>query len=570
MSRKIVHPGRALVRRLVRFADDGDGSMIILSLFLLVLMLMVGGMAVDTMRFENTRTRLQATIDRAVLAAANLNQTLPAADVVRDYLTRAGLINALVGDPSVQQGLNYKVVSAQTRLPVQMFFMNMMGINQMTAPAASTAEERVTNVEVSLVLDMSSSMQNNNKLSNLRTAAKSFVSTVLANNAPGSQGLTTISIVPYSAVVNIGPDMAAYYPLSSQHDMSYCPLIGANEVTDTWIDTAITRNRVSDFDYGAETNTNASPIQRPWCFKPTENAITIDSSNESSLRTKIQNLVSFGNTAIDLGVKWGVSLLDPRSQPMVTGLIGAGKVEAASAGRPFSFTAPDTLKVLVVMTDGENTQEYDLAEPYKSGLSTIWVNKAHSSDTLGGTSNNRFSILVSDNNTPNNFTDDTFFWLGQSYYNRIHNYPQGFPDYTKLNGESAQPGQGIDYSSTVRHLSWQDVYSNWVRTVIYSNFFYEPYRYGYISYNTYVATYYALETVMDSTPADNRLSATCDAAKAKGIVIYTVAFEASSHGKSTLLDCASSPSHYFDVQGTNISVAFAAIASDIAKLKLTQ
>lgn len=570
MLRKNLHPGHALRRRLIRFAGDGDGGMIILSLFLLVLMLMVGGMSVDTMRFENTRTRLQATIDRAVLAAANLNQSLPAGDVVRDYLTRAGLINALVGNPSVQQGVNYKVVNAQTRLPVQMFFMNMMGITQMTAPATSTAEERVTNVEVSLVLDMSSSMQNNNKLSHLRTAGKSFVSTVMANNAPGSQGLTTISIVPYSAVVNIGPDMAAYYPMTTQHNASYCPIIGANEVADTWIDTAITRKRVSDFDYGAETNRYASPIQRPWCFKPTENPITIDSSDENSLRTKIQNLVSFGNTAIDLGVKWGVSLLDPRSQPMVTGLINAGKVEAASAGRPFSFTAPDTLKVLVVMTDGQNTSEYDLAEPYKSGLSTIWVKKRHAGDTLGNTNINRFSILISDNHTPNNFTDDTFFWLGQSYYNRIHNHPQGFAGYTSLTGESAQAGQGIDYSSKVRHLSWQDVYSNWVRTNIYRKFFYEPYRYGYISYNTYVATYYALETVMSSTPADNRLAATCDAAKAKGIVIYTVAFEASSHGKTTLLNCASSPSHYFNVQGTNISVAFAAIASDIAKLKLTQ
>ncbi|MFC6687296.1 hypothetical protein [Jhaorihella thermophila] len=67
-----------------------------------------------------------------------------------------------------------------------------------------------------------------------------------------------------------------------------------------------------------------------------------------------------------------------------------------------------------------------------------------------------------------------------------------------------------------------------------------------------------------------RSHAICDAAKDAGIVVYTISFEAPSNGKAVLMDCASSDSHYFDVKGLEIRDAFAAIASSIRKLRLTQ
>ncbi|MEI6098970.1 MAG: Tad domain-containing protein, partial [Alphaproteobacteria bacterium] len=81
--------------RLRGFCRDQDGALIIFGLMLFILMLMIGGLAVDLMRHENTRTRLQNTLDRSVLAAASLNQTRPPADVVRDYMLKAGLTEQL-------------------------------------------------------------------------------------------------------------------------------------------------------------------------------------------------------------------------------------------------------------------------------------------------------------------------------------------------------------------------------------------------------------------------------------------------------------------------------------------
>lgn len=59
-----------------RFRRDEDGSIILFSLFLFVLMILIGGMAVDLMRFETRRVHMQNTLDSAMLAAADLTQTL--------------------------------------------------------------------------------------------------------------------------------------------------------------------------------------------------------------------------------------------------------------------------------------------------------------------------------------------------------------------------------------------------------------------------------------------------------------------------------------------------------------
>lgn len=574
---------RSALRTLFKqFRRSEEGSIIIFSLVIFVLMLMIGGMAVDLMRFETTRAKLQGTLDRAVLAAADLDQTLDPESVVLDYFAKAQMSGFLNGT-TIDEGLNYRVVTADASVAMPLIFSDLSkvfyepfspGYNTVwTVAGSSTAEERVSDVEISLVVDVSSSMLSNSRLTNLRVAAKEFIETTLEANIDSELGLTSISIVPYSAVVNMGEDIAGYMNLSDEHDKSYCGLFEDSEFSDTDIDQGAARNRVSDFDYGAATNYYIHPVPRPWCFFPTENAILVHSFNESDLDDSIDDLVGFGNTAIDLGVKWGVGLLDPDFQNIVSGMIGSGELAVDVAGRPYGWNEVDALKVMVVMSDGANTIEYDLEDEYKTELSSIWIYKDYSSQPYGDASKSRFSIFISDGGTPTDHTDDTFYWLSQGgCCNAIHSYPQGYNNYANdmPSVVVSSPGQGIDYTSRVRHLSWQEVFSTWVRTKIYSHFFNQPYNSGFMTYSEKVATYYSLETVVDGNTADGRLSDICAAARDREIVIYTVAFEAPTAGRNALADCASSPSHYFDVSGTDISTAFAAIATDIRQLKLTQ
>jgi len=141
--------------RLSRFRDDEDGGMIIFSLILFVLILTFGGMAVDLMRFETTRAQLQGTLDRATLAAADLDQTEDPATIVEDYFTKAGMIDFLDGAPIVDEGINYRIVTANASAEMPLFFYDLprvfmspftSGLTSLTVTGASTAEDIAANM----------------------------------------------------------------------------------------------------------------------------------------------------------------------------------------------------------------------------------------------------------------------------------------------------------------------------------------------------------------------------------------------------------------------------------------
>ena len=110
-----------------RFRRDEDGALIVFGLMLFVLMVMLGGFAVDLMRYENTRVNLQNTLDRSTLAAAALGQKLDREGVVRDYMEKAGLGDQLA-KVTVTSGQNATSVSATGIADTKPLFMHMLGI----------------------------------------------------------------------------------------------------------------------------------------------------------------------------------------------------------------------------------------------------------------------------------------------------------------------------------------------------------------------------------------------------------------------------------------------------------
>ena len=597
---------RAALATAKRTRKDEDGAMIIFSLFMFVLILWLGGMAVDLMRFETTRAKLQGTLDRATLAAADLDQVLPPADVVRDYFNKAGMADFLDGEPIVDEGLNYRVVTANARADMPLFFYDIPrvftqpfnpGLTTLTVSGSSTAEERVTDVEVSLVLDVSGSMNSNNRITNLRPAARDFVSTVLANNTNAPQGLITISMIPYSAVVNPGTDIIPHLNINRAHTYSTCPLFDTDMFSSTTLNLSDSYDHVAHFDPDWYWDSDDyEPIKYPWCHLGDHNSIVPLTTDENALHTAINALEPYGNTAIDMGMKWGVGLLDPSTRTLVSALAGASGtgVPAIADGRPYDHTQPDVLKVIVLMTDGQNTQQYDLKDQFKYGLSPIWFNRENSTQMLHDVPSNRISIQYGGESTPTYRWDDWFYWTGYGSSSRAQRYPNGFsgqweyanavgvtdPDYASedLSTFDADAVHLNYYSNDVVNASWQDLYAEHVYNRVNNEYLSKPYNHGYINWSngTYGETDYSDPdyainySVVNNTQADSRLSSLCAAARNQGIVVYTVAFEAPSGGQTALQDCASSPSHYFDVNGTDITEAFQAIASDIRALKLTQ
>ena len=72
------------------------------------------------------------------------------------------------------------------------------------------------------------------------------------------------------------------------------------------------------------------------------------------------------------------------------------------------------------------------------------------------------------------------------------------------------------------------------------------------------------------TTKDERLFQICDLLKTRDTPIFTVAFEAPPNGVTAMRTCATSPNHFFDVQGTRIRDAFRTIAGNIQNLRLVQ
>lgn len=193
--------------KLGRFIREDGGNVTVFSVFMLVLIIAITGASVDIMRFEAVRAKMQSTMDRAVLAAADLDQKQDPIAVVNDYMDKAGLSEVL-SDVTVEQGDNYRTVTASGRGTMDTIFLHMSGFDTMTAPARSAAEEKIANVEISLVLDISGSMRFNNRMDQMKPAAQAFVNKVMTDN---TNGVTTLSLVPFAGQVNPGDILFDYF-----------------------------------------------------------------------------------------------------------------------------------------------------------------------------------------------------------------------------------------------------------------------------------------------------------------------------------------------------------------------
>ncbi|MEM1152036.1 MAG: pilus assembly protein TadG-related protein, partial [Pseudomonadota bacterium] len=231
------HMADAVKARLAAFASDQSGASYIFALVIFILMLIFGGLAVDVARLEAQRVKLQQTADRAVLAAADLDNFADPKTVVEDYFEKAGL-SQFLDSVTVETSLNGKTISANTSSEVQTMLLHLVGVDNLSTASIGAAKEQVTDIEISLVIDVSGSM-GGNKLTNLKTAAAQFFTEVLGNNNSASGALTTVSVIPYNAHVNMGWDLVDELNIDTRHEYSNCGRFREDNVRNDFNTTAI-------------------------------------------------------------------------------------------------------------------------------------------------------------------------------------------------------------------------------------------------------------------------------------------------------------------------------------------
>lgn len=609
---------RGLSRHLAAFRKDEDGSMVILTLFIFIFMLVMAGLGIDSMRHEMNRANLQATLDSAVLAGAGSSSEEAAKSIVEDYFEKAGMSQYLneIGEDDIVMTLNSASVTASAEMQIDTYLMKLSGIETLDTNAKATAQTRIPKLEIALVLDVSNSMNQDgtngeSKIDNLQTAAKQFVTTILNSTDPGN---ATISIVPFSTSVAPSEEIFDALLVDETHTYSNCLVFDDDDYNDTALVTdsaaqndltlvpmkqAIYTSRYGNFD----------ALNQSWrsCYTEDGYRIMQFSTSETALHTKIDNMIADGNTTGSLGVKWGAALLDPTFRD-VTGTTV-----------PVDYSDPDTMKVIVMMGDGQNT-------------TTLFF--ADDSDYRGPDSD-LFHIEYQDEVLDYVYYryNSNYRWYGPSYewvcpyYDYICVYePSGVvesayfmrdPDSVWEDGEDTVPDQSVlDACREGTHGNEQECkqaedaalddwwYYNiddgyWVNGTDFvalddtmpgfqsqERFSWEE-AWGLMSpdeYGDITGIYAADDEYVDSHNVDGakkdiRMNSVCTAAKNKGVVIYTIGYEITEGGtaESSLKRCASgydealdASAYYYRVDGIDITDAFGSIAGNVQSLRLTQ
>lgn len=369
------HPRKLYARVMAGFARAEDGAVLVFGLIIFVLMLMVSGLAVDVMRYENDRVRLQGTSDRAVLAATSLmnsNVTMTSTELAQAYFDAEGLGEFASGNITVTDTPETgRTVRVSPTARMNTMFLRMSGVDNldMTAPAAAVeGRGGTTKVEIVMVLDKSGSMGSRTstgrtRLAEMKLAAKSFAAEILENNDPAN---VSLSLVTYDGWVLPTPGM-----LNHMTDVSGS---GACMEFDDWTDVRAGNGPPPHSNAGGNGNGNAGGNGNgngpPWASVGRNSTgapgtrVNCNSNPAYEIKPLVNDLAAFegyvdaieanGTTSIDLGARFGAMLLDPDMRDFVTSLVNNGTLPESMRGRPYDWDEPGVHRVMVLLTDGQN------------------------------------------------------------------------------------------------------------------------------------------------------------------------------------------------------------------------
>ncbi|MGA7116924.1 MAG: VWA domain-containing protein [Hyphomicrobium sp.] len=322
------------------YAAQGGAIAPLFGLLMLV-MLFAMGISIDGARGFRTATVAGSALDAAALAAAkalrldNLSDAELTA-MARDYFianladhdTRAALESISV---VVDRVINSVQLVADIKLPVTV--SAVMGKEYLTVKVKSAAVFDVKDVEVSMMLDVSGSMDGS-KIADLRAAATDLVDIMLPGDKPNDN---KVAIAPFSTSVNAGSLTNA---VSVGVDSRGRSQAGRNT-------TCVTERS------GAEAFTDAAPaskmLNRKATFCPTTAVVPL-TNDVDALHVAINSLQANGMTAGHLGTAWAYYLLSPN---------WASVFPADS--EPVAYDEPTVRKVAILMTDGMFNSTYESA-----------------------------------------------------------------------------------------------------------------------------------------------------------------------------------------------------------------
>ncbi len=361
------------------FISDERGAIAVIFAVMVIPMMALAGAAIDYSQATSIKNQIQTSADSAALAGGRAFAQSDDEDYISDIAKKVfaqNMVNSgFAGtiEPTViflEDGIR---VEATTTMPTK--FLQLVGMSSLSVGTFSEIEISAAQLEVALVLDTTYSMDGS-KLRALKRSATMMINTLMTKDDGGS---VKVGLVPFSRYVNIGMsnrnepgiNVPADYtngehctnncswrrvPGSSysctndgapatcwRWETYNCGTLVCYPKNYRWHGCVGSRNNpldVRDDRYGA----NPVPGLLDWRPQGAWNnlcqtaPLTRLTDHKSSVISGISSMSADDSTYIPSGLAWGWRIL--------------------SAQEPFSDAEPasdEITKVLVLMTDGENT-----------------------------------------------------------------------------------------------------------------------------------------------------------------------------------------------------------------------
>ncbi|MEO1562602.1 MAG: pilus assembly protein TadG-related protein [Pseudomonadota bacterium] len=588
-----------------------QGTLTIFALITYTTAIALAGMAIDLARAEMQRTRMQLAVDNAVLAAASLRLVkhddtgvplttqeivdlyLAKADVPKDFTYTTSTDASGTMADGVEGG---RIISVESTTTMGALFMDLVGVDTLTVGAIGQAMELPEDpVEVSLVLDMSASMNSAEKMDSMIEAAKGFVTTVLAMNDGDNPHLATISLIIYGGYVNAGRDLAAvmnnYYfePEKRLNQALWEGLLDGDDSAPGTVgtdagdseihvpiaalcgifeDTAFNSTALwapEEFSAslptthsrsnGARMSNTGYDLHWPYCGNEVSTEILPFSNDEAALHQRLDEIGLTWGTAIDDGMLWGTLLLDPSAQPGIAML-----TDDSFADVP-NFPSHRETYVEEPVLDGDGNPilgEDGLPITVETRVvsSTQAVDPAFADRPLPFGQSMKVVVMMSDgSNVPIKTPDPNMFegylggWIGDTTDDSVtqgwakdgpneDDYLWYDPETRDLEyGTSSEPilEEDEDPSDYFR-MTWDDLFAVKTMTEV-ARFEGLASVHGYDPERNRVWQEITVQR-QNSGQKNDRLHANCDAARDAGMIVFTVAYEANANAGRVLARCA--------------------------------
>jgi Flp pilus assembly protein TadG len=367
-------------KRLGQFLQAQAGSalpFISLGIFMLV---GATGTAVDMGRVQIVQSRMQNALDAAGLAAGSTVNTTDLNSETSKYFYAnfpPGYMGTNINSLSALPNGDNSIINLAVAGTVNTTFMRIFGINEVAVSATSQITRQSKGMELVLVIDVTGSMLQSAGGSVTKLQAAKTASNTLLDVLYGSGNNTVpnlwVGLVPFSQAVNIGTGHASWTTAdtfnwgttswygcvdareTSNRDVTddppsvatfpkyYSPCDGNNQ----WYGTNSSRtNCLTGTGLGYRNGISTSSTYGPnrYCPQP----VTPMVAEKSTVSSAINSMAARGNTLVNNGLVWGWRMLSPRWR----GLWG-GQMDAE--GMPLDYDTALMYKVVVLMTDGDNT-----------------------------------------------------------------------------------------------------------------------------------------------------------------------------------------------------------------------